>query len=114
MDRRNFLEKSLTATAAKVVEQVCNDLDPDRYFIPSAPCGGVNANDPREGSTNGYTNMWFIPGYDYDSWPEINSGKVDYFLEPYHVYYTLRAAYAPVILSPTLNVVAFFPMPDWI
>jgi hypothetical protein len=34
-----------------------------------------------------------------DSWPEIYSGKVDYFLEPYHVYYTLRAAYAPVILS---------------
>ena len=203
--------------AAKVVEQVCKELDPDRYFIPSAPYGGVNANDPREGSTNGYTNMWFVPGYDYlnfasedtriscptlqtmekfmlpeeifpkgystallhgnkypfpetwlpytaaegwkktgpveqfydatdaaslvnrigmaegvyyrdiierqrrgrpaienserrccggyivwkynDSWPEVYSGKVDYFLEPYHVYYTLRAAYAPVILS---------------
>lgn len=203
--------------AAKVVEKVCKELDPDRYFIPSAPYGGVNANDPREGSTNGYTNMWFVPGYDYlnfasedtriscptlhsmekfmlpeeicpegyttlalhgtmypfpqswlpytaaeswkktgpaeqfydatdaaslvnrigmaegvyyrdvierqrrgrpateisekrlcggyivwkynDSWPEVYSGKVDYFLEPYHVYYTLRAAYAPVILS---------------
>jgi len=203
--------------AARVVEQVCKELDPDRYFIPSAPYGGVNANDPREGSTNGYTNMWFVPGYDYlnfasedtriscptlrsmekfmlpeeifpkdyttiglhgnkypfpqswlpftaaegwkktgpveqfydaadaaslvnrigmaegvyyrdvierqrrgrpaaeesdkrfcggyivwkynDSWPEVYSGKVDYFLEPYHVYYTLRAAYAPVILS---------------
>lgn len=203
--------------AAKVIEQICKELDPDRYFIPSAPYGGVNANDPRELSTNGYTNMWFVPGYDYlnfasedtriscptlqsmekfmlpeeifpkgystislhgnkypfpetwlpytaaeawkktgpveqfydatdaaslvnrigmaegvyyrdvierqrrgrpatekserrccggyivwkynDSWPEIYSGKVDYFLEPYHIYYTLRAAYAPVILS---------------
>ncbi len=34
-----------------------------------------------------------------DSWVSIYSAKVDYFLEPYHVYYTLRAAYAPVILS---------------
>jgi hypothetical protein len=204
-------------TASNVVEKVCKELDPDRYYIPSAPYGGVNANDPREGSTNGYTNMWFVPGYDYlnfasedtriscptlqsmekfmlpeeiipkgystislhgnrnpfpeswlpftaaegwkktgpveqfydatdaaslvnrigmaegvyyrdvverqrrgrpatenserrccggyivwkynDSWPEIYSAKVDYFLEPFHVYYTLRAAYAPVILS---------------
>jgi len=199
------------------VEKVCKELDPERYFIPSAPYGGINANDPREGSTNGYTNMWFVPGYDYlnfasedtriscptlhsmekfmlpeeicpegyttialpgnknpypetwlaftaaeswkktgpveqfydandaaslanrigmaegvyyrdvierqrrgrpateesdrrccggyivwkynDSWVSIYSAKVDYFLEPYHVYYTLRAAYAPVILS---------------
>jgi hypothetical protein len=34
-----------------------------------------------------------------DSWPHIYSGKVDFFLEPYHVYYTLRRAYAPVMLS---------------
>ncbi len=34
-----------------------------------------------------------------DSWPQVYSGKVDYFLEPYHVYYTLRRAYAPVMLS---------------
>jgi len=34
-----------------------------------------------------------------DSWPQIYSAKVDYFLEPYHIYYTLRAAYAPVLLS---------------
>ncbi|MBE0654670.1 MAG: twin-arginine translocation signal domain-containing protein, partial [Bacteroidales bacterium] len=203
--------------AAKAVEQVCMELDPDRYYIPSAPFGGINANEPREGSTNGYTNMWYVPGYDYlnfasedtriacptlssmekfmlpeeicpkgyttialhgnkipfpetwlaytsteswkktgpveqfydandaaslanrigmaegvyyqniierqrrgrpsiedsdrrccggyivwkynDSWVSIYSAKVDYFLEPYHVYYTLRAAYAPVILS---------------
>ncbi len=203
--------------AAEAVGQVCKELDPDRFYIPSAPYGGVNANEPREGSTNGYTNMWYVPGYDYlnfasedtriacptlnsmekfmlpeeicpkgyttlalhgnvnpypetwrmftaaeswkktgpveqfydatdaaslanrigmaegvyyrdvverqrrgrpaeensdrrccggyivwkynDSWVSIYSAKVDYFLEPYHVYYTLRAAYAPVILS---------------
>ena len=51
--------------AAKPVEEICHELDPDRYFIPSAPYGGENANDTKEGSTNGYTNMWFVPGYDY-------------------------------------------------
>ena len=25
----------------------------------------MNPNDPREGNTHGYTNMWFVPGYDY-------------------------------------------------
>jgi hypothetical protein len=34
-----------------------------------------------------------------DSWPQVYSGKVDYFLEPYHAYYALRRAYAPVLLS---------------
>lgn len=202
---------------SQAVEQVCKKLDPDRYYTPSAPYGGVNANEPREGTTNGYTNMWYVPGYDYlnfasedtriscpslqsmeefmlpeeicpegyttlalhgnmnpypdtwrmftaaeswkktgpveqfydatdaaslanrigmaegvyyrdvierqrrgrpateksyrrccggylvwkynDSWVSIYSAKVDYFLEPYHVYYTLRAAFAPVMLS---------------
>jgi hypothetical protein len=204
-------------TASNAVEQVCRELDPDRFYIPSAPYGGVNANEPREGSTNGYTNMWFVPGYDYlnfasedtriscptlnsmekfmlpeeicpegyttialhgnenpypeswrmfaasknwkktgpveqfydatdapslanrigmaqgvyyrdvverqrrgrpatensdrrccggylvwkynDSWANIYSAKVDYFLEPYHAYYTLREVYAPIMLS---------------
>lgn len=34
-----------------------------------------------------------------DSWPQIFSAKVDYFLEPYHVYYALRRAFQPVLLS---------------
>jgi hypothetical protein len=34
-----------------------------------------------------------------DSWPQIYSGKVDYFLEPYHAYYAVRRAYAPILLS---------------
>ncbi len=34
-----------------------------------------------------------------DSWPQVYSAKVDYFLEPKHVYYALRRAYAPLMLS---------------
>ena len=34
-----------------------------------------------------------------DSWPQIYSGKVDYFLEPYIPYYAIRRAYAPLLLS---------------
>ena len=203
--------------AGRDVEAVCKQLDPDRYYQPSSPYGGMNPNDPREGNTHGYTNMWFVPGYDYlnfasedtriaapvlhslrrfmapedlwpkgystallpgnpypfpktwlpyttaeswkktgpveqfydandagglvyrlgmaevlyyqdtverqrrgrpateptdrrccggyivwkynDSWPQVYSAKVDYFLEPYHAYYALRRAYAPVMLS---------------
>ncbi len=203
--------------AAEAVEDVCQRLDPDRYYQPSSPYYGENPNDPQKGNTHGYTNMWYVPGYDFlnfasedtriaapplhslkrfmapediwpddyspiythgnvypypkswlpyttgsswkktgpvelfydatdaaslvyrigmaealyyqdtierqrrgrdatdlsarrrcggylvwkfnDSWPHIYSGKVDYFLEPYHVYYSLRRAFAPVMLS---------------
>lgn len=34
-----------------------------------------------------------------DSWPQVYSGKVDYFLEPTITYYALRRAFAPVMLS---------------
>jgi len=203
--------------AANEVGAICRQLDPDRYYQPSSPYYGENPNDPQEGNTHGYTNMWFVPGYDYlnfasedtriaapplhslkrfmapedlwpadyspvythgtvypfprswlpyttgtswkktgpveqfydatdpaslvyrlgmaealyyqdtierqrrgraatdmsgrrrcggylvwkfnDSWPQIYSGKVDYFLEPYHAYYAVRRAYAPVLLS---------------
>jgi hypothetical protein len=34
-----------------------------------------------------------------DSWPQIYSGKVDYFLEPTIAYYAIRRAFAPVLLS---------------
>lgn len=203
--------------AGEEVGAICKRLDPERYYQPSTPYGGAFPNDPQGGNTHGYTNIWFVPGYDYvnfatedtrisaptfeslkrfmtpddiwpadystmlladnhlpfpktwvhyttsegwkkvgpveqfydatnatglvyrlgmaaslyyrdtverqrrgrdandpsdrrrcggylawkfnDSWPEIYSAKVDYFLEPYHVYYALRRAYAPVLLS---------------
>ena len=50
--------------AALAVGEVCAKLDPDRYYVPSSPYFGENHNDPKEGSTHGYTNMWFVPGYD--------------------------------------------------
>jgi beta-mannosidase len=199
------------------LQQVCDALDPDRYFHPNSPYHGLDANDPQEWDTHGYTNMWYVPGYDYlvfasedtrisppplhsvrrffadedvwpedyspawthgcehpwpeswmkyttgqswmktgpieqlhdatdgaslvyrlgmgaalyyqdmverqrrgraaddpsdrrrcggylvwkynDSWPQVYSGKVDYFLEPYISYYALKRAYAPVLLS---------------
>ncbi len=203
--------------AGEAVAEVVKNLDPDRYFQPTSPWLGIDPNDPRVGSTHGYTNMWYVPGYDYlnfaaedtriaapvlhscrkfmrnedifpegyttlslhgnklpypetwlkyttseswkktgpvelfydadnaeqliyrvgmaealyyrntieqqrrgrpatdnsnerrcggylvwkynDSWPQIYSAKVDYFLEPYHAYYALKRAYEPVMLS---------------
>jgi hypothetical protein len=204
---------------AREVGLICKRIDPERYYQPSTPYSdhGMNPNDPRAGNTHGYTNLWFVPGYDYlnfasedtriaapplhslkrfmapeeicppgystlalpgnklpypktwlpyttseswkkigpveqfydatdaaglvyrlgmaeglyyqdmverqrrgrpaadptdhrccdgyivwkfnDSWPQIYSAKVDYFLEPYHAYYALRRAYAPLLLS---------------
>ena len=202
--------------AAMDVAAVCQQLDPDRYYQPSSPYGGDNPNAPEKGNTHGYTNMWYVSGYEFlnfasedtriaaptlqslqrfmdpqdiwpkdyspvysygqihpfpkawlkyttgsswkktgpveqfydptnaaelvyrlgmaesayyqdiiekqrcgrpatavgddrrcggylvwkynDSWPQVYSGKVDYFLEPYHCYYTLKRAYAPVML----------------
>ncbi len=207
--------------AGAAVGAVCQELDPIRYYQPSSPYFGMNPNDPREGNTHGYTNMWYVPGYDYlnfasedtrisapvlhslqrfmspedlwpadyttlyvhgnrrpfpeswmpytcaeswkktgpveqfydatdagglvhrlgmaesvyyqdiverqrrgrpateasdrracggylvwkynDSWPQVYSSKVDYFLEPKHVYYALRRAYAPLMLSFDLD-----------
>ena len=47
------------------MKEVCHKLDPERYFVESSPSLGDFPNDPRGGNTHGYTNMWFIPGYDY-------------------------------------------------
>jgi len=203
--------------ATDEIDKICKKLDPERYFLPSTPYFGKDPNDPKVGNTHGYTNMWFIPGYDFlnfasedtriaapvlsslkkfmapediwpkdysplctpgnnypyptswlkyttstswkkvgpveqfydasdaaslvyrigmaegayyrdvierqrrgrkatdagndrfcggylvwkfnDSWPQVYSAKVDYFLEPYHAYYTLKRAYEPVMLS---------------
>jgi hypothetical protein len=199
------------------VQEVCAAIDPARFYLPNSPYGGIDANDPQVLDTHGYTNMWYVPGYDTlnfvsedtriaapplhslkrffapedlwpesytpvythghrypwpeswmgyttseswrktgpveqfydatgpgelvyrlgmaagqyyretierqrrgrpaeaasdrrrcggylvwkynDSWPEIYSGKVDYFLEPIIPYYAIKRAYAPVLLS---------------
>ena len=51
--------------AAEEGGTICKRLDPERYYQPSSPYGGANANDPREDNTHGYSNMCFVPGYDY-------------------------------------------------
>ncbi|MCX6616037.1 MAG: hypothetical protein NTZ98_08060, partial [Acidobacteria bacterium] len=56
---------------------------------------GRPATDPSGPSRSGGYIVWKFN----DSWPQIYSAKVDYFLEPYHAYYALRRAYAPVMLS---------------
>jgi hypothetical protein len=199
------------------VGQVCEELDAARFYLPNSPYHGIDANDPKHWDTHGYTNVWYVPGYDdlvfasedtriaapplrslkrffapgdlwpedyspaythgnehpwpeswmryttslswrktgpveqfydatspaelvyrlgmaeslyyrdtierqrrgrpagedadrrtcggylvwkyNDSWPQIYSGKVDYFLEPYIPYYAIRRAYAPLLLS---------------
>jgi hypothetical protein len=203
--------------AEQDVAKVCRKLDPARFYLPNSPYLGIDANDPKQGDTHGYTNIWYVPGYDdlvfasedtriaapplrsldrffapedlwpegytstyrhgdrypwpeswmryttsqswkktgpveqfydatspaelvyrlgmaealyyqatverqrrgrpaegdparrtcggylawkfNDSWPQIYSGKVDYFCEPYIPYYALRRAYAPLLLS---------------
>jgi hypothetical protein len=47
------------------LKEICRRFDPDRHFVESSPSLGAFPNDPRGGNTHGYTNMWFVPGYDY-------------------------------------------------
>lgn len=46
-------------------KEICDKLDPDRYYHENSPYGGSFANDPRAGDTHGYTHIWFVPGADY-------------------------------------------------
>jgi hypothetical protein len=219
-DYNNELEDRGEWPGIKITDElrkICRELDPERFFIPSSPYFGIDPNDPAQGNTHGYTNLWFVPGYEFlnfasedtriaapvlhslrrfmkpediwppdyspiykhgdilpfpetwmkytttvswrktgpvqnyfdptdaaslvyrlgmaeaeyyrdiierqrrgrpawdtsgkrrcggymvwkynDSWPQVYSAKVDYFLEPYHAYYTLKRAYQPVMLS---------------
>jgi beta-mannosidase len=56
---------------------------------------GRSADDPLERRRCGGYLVWKFN----ESWPQIYSAKVDYFLEPYHAYYAIRRAFAPVLLS---------------
>ena len=48
----------------KIFREVCARLDPDRYYLIESPSGGSYPNDPQHGNTHGYTNMWYVPGYE--------------------------------------------------
>ena len=51
--------------ATDEIRSIIRELDPTREFFPSTPYYGIDPNDPAHGNTHGYTNMWFVPGYDY-------------------------------------------------
>lgn len=46
-------------------QEICDRLDPDRYYHPNSPYGGEFNNDPLHGDTHSYTNTWYVPGADY-------------------------------------------------
>ncbi|NHN29846.1 beta-mannosidase [Paenibacillus agricola] len=46
-------------------KEVCETLDPDRYYHINSPYGGAYSNDPLQGDTHSYTNTWYVPGADY-------------------------------------------------
>jgi beta-mannosidase len=56
---------------------------------------GRSADDPANRRRCGGYLVWKFN----ESWPQVYSAKVDYFLEPYHAYYAIRRAFAPVLLS---------------
>lgn len=42
--------------------KVCRTHDPDRLYVISTPYGGRFPNDPTEGTTHGYSHVWYVPG----------------------------------------------------
>ncbi len=51
--------------AAEELAALCQKLDPTRFVLLSSPWGGIDPNDPREGNTHGYSNIHYIPGFDF-------------------------------------------------
>lgn len=45
--------------------ELCERIDPTRYYHPNSPYGGKWAGDPRVGDTHGYDMWWYVPGMDY-------------------------------------------------
>ncbi len=46
----------------EVMPAICAELDPDRHFHTSSPCGGPYPNYPLEGDWHDYSTVDFIPG----------------------------------------------------
>jgi len=98
-----ILEKDLKA--------VCDRWDPARLYMPNSPYYGTDANDPREWDTHGYTNIWYVPGYDYLKFasedtricaPMLRSCRR--FMKPEHLW---PEGYSPVWLPGSI-----FPWPS--
>jgi beta-mannosidase len=50
------------AVLTEVFADVVQRLDPERLYFPSTPYLGRFPNDPIEGTTHGYSHVWFVPG----------------------------------------------------
>lgn len=87
-------------TAEHSLFMACAELDPQRFYIPNSPYYGIDSNDPKQWDTHGYTNIWYIPGYDFLNYasedtriaaPELRSLKR--FFKPEHLW---PSDYSPV------------------
>ena len=97
--------------AAMEVEKVCRELDPERYFQPTSPYYGIDPNDPQHGNTHGYTNLWYIPGYDYLNFASEDTRiaapvlqSLERFMAPEDIY---PEDYSPLYLPSTT-----YPFPE--
>ncbi len=45
--------------------EICERLDPERYYHPSSPSGGAFPNDPLEGDSHSYTHGYYLPGEEF-------------------------------------------------
>ena len=70
----------------------CAELDPQRFYIPNSPYYGIDSNDPKQWDTHGYTNIWYVPGYDHVNFasedtriaaPDVKS--LNRFFDPAHL-----------------------------
>jgi hypothetical protein len=95
--------------AAEEGGTICKQLDPERYYQPSSPYGGANANDSREDNTHGYSNMCFVPGYDYLNFASEDNRvaapvlhRVKRFMKPEHLWPEVFFHALPARQSPSL------------
>jgi beta-galactosidase/beta-glucuronidase len=70
MPERPFLGAELYT---RYYRELCNDLDPGRYYHVNSPYGGAYTNDPSVGDTHSYGHDWYVPGLSYPVFPSENN-----------------------------------------
>ncbi|MDR1286323.1 MAG: hypothetical protein LBK08_01820 [Treponema sp.] len=70
MPERPFLGGDLYT---KHYRELCERLDPGRYYHVNSPYGGSCANDPSEGDTHSYSHDWYVPGLAHPVFPSENN-----------------------------------------
>ena len=93
------------------VLMACAELDPQRFYIPNSPYYGIDSNDPKQWDTHGYTNIWYVPGYDHINFasedtriaaPDVKS--LNRFFDPAHLW--------PADYTPTWKPGTVYPWPS--